>query len=178
LSRWVDPETGNLHTERLLTCKQGAPEFIMKLIGGQATSYVLERSVVDWRGRSLELRSTNMTFSHLLVVEETCRYEPIPGDKPATEWTKFTQEAQVTSLSAWSSIRDYLEEFSVSRFQANAHKGRNALEQVIKDLFHDTKQLLSSKFGDEWAHIRDIGRSPETKQAAMEMAVEAIVEQE
>lgn len=73
LSRRVDPETGILHTERLLSCRQNAPAFISRLFGGEDSSLFYEKSEVDPQGRSIVLRSRNLTFCNLIVVEETCR---------------------------------------------------------------------------------------------------------
>lgn len=150
LQRYVDPATGDLHTERLITCRQGAPAFLLRLAGEQATSHVLERSVVQRAARTLVLRSTNVTLAHLLTVEETCRYEPArdPAAPDGPECTRFTQHARITSLAGWQSWREYVEDFGTGRFQENARKGRLALEQVIHDLAADTRRLLASKFGE------------------------------
>ena len=185
LSRRIDPLTGNLHTERLLSCKQNVPEFILKLIGGQNSSIVYERSEVDLEGRRLVLKSTNLTFSHLLTVEETCTYEAfkeleLESAEPQ-EFTKFTQEARIRSFSAWNYLRESLEDFSITRFQSNAHKGRVALENVLNELYDDTKYLLKEKFGEfgeELEMFMKTRADPNVQNEATQMAEEAIVEQE
>ena len=187
LSRRIDPKTGHLHTERLLSCKQNVPEFILKLVGGQNSSIVYEKSEVDLEGRRLVLKSTNLTFSHLMTVEETCIYEAIAetDTNQNTElqkgWTKFTQSANIRSFSAWNYLRDSLEDFSINRFQANAHKGRAALESVLNGLFNDTKTLLKEQFrafGEEVEQIMRCREDPIVQNEATHMAEEAIVEQE
>lgn len=191
LSRRIDPITGHLHTERLLSCKQNAPEFFLKLVGGQNSSIVYERSVVDLEGKRLVLKSTNLTYSHLLTIEETCTYEPYASsidneqtqtvNGTTTEWTRFTQEARISSFSAWNYLRDALEDFSVNRFQANAHKGRAALEIVLNGLINDTKNLVTEKFGEFGEEVDTFIRNredPKVQDEATQMAEEAIVEQE
>lgn len=188
LSRRIDPKTGHLYTERLLSCKQNVPEFILKLVGGQNSSIVYEKSVVDLDGRRLTLKSTNLTYSHLMTVEETCIYEAFAETDEGTQevaasknWTKFTQSANIRSFSAWNYLRESLEDFSINRFQANAHKGRAALENVLNGLFDDTKALLKEKFGDFGDELEQIMRSredPVIQNEATQMAEEAIVEQE
>lgn len=185
LSRKIDPSTGNLLTERLLSCKQNVPDFILKIIGGQNCSVVYEKSVVDLNGRKLVLKSTNLTYSHLMTVEETCTYEAFSEkleerlkDK---EWTKFTQSARIRSFSAWNYLRDSLEDFSINRFQANAQKGRAALEVVLNGLFDDTKTLLKEKFGEFSDEIEQMmkGRGdPVVQDEAKQIAEEAIIEPE
>jgi hypothetical protein len=194
LSRRIDPKTGHLHTERLLSCKQNVPEFILKLVGGQSSSIVYEKSEVDLEGRRLVLKSTNLTYSHLMTVEETCIYEAFkenPEDKselrtegkeePFHDYTKFTQSANIRSFSAWNYLRESLEDFSINRFQANAQKGRAALENVLNGLFDDTKALLKEKFGefgDELEQFMKSRNDPVVQNEATHMAEEAIVEQE
>lgn len=185
LSRRVDPQTGHLHTERLISCKQNVPDFIMKLVGGQNSSIVYEKSEVDLQGRRLVLKSTNLTYSHLMTVEETCIYEAFPTTDPKhdgiADWTKFTQSANIRSFSAWNYLRDSLEDFSINRFQVNAHKGRAALENVLNGLFNDTKNLLKEKFGDLGEEVEQFIKSrqdPIVQNEATQIAEEAIVEQE
>lgn len=192
LSRRIDPVNGNLYTERLLTCKQNVPDFILKLIGGQNSSFVYERSVVNLSGRKLVLKSTNLTYSHLMTVEETCTYEafetePVAGENEfinlncTADSTKLTQEARISSFSAWNYLRDSLEDFSINRFQANAQKGRVALENVLNELFSDTKNLFKEKFGefgDEMELVLNRREDPIVQDEAIHMAEEAIVEQE
>lgn len=187
LSRRIDAKTGHLHTERLLSCKQNVPDFILKLIGGQSSSIVYEKSEVDLEGKRLILKSTNLTYSHLMTVEETCIYEAFKEtdeyalSESSNEWTKFTQSANIRSFSAWNYLRESLEDFSINRFQANAHKGRAALENVLNGLFDDTKALLKEKFGefgDELEQIMRTREDPVVQNEATHMAEEAIVEQE
>lgn len=193
LSRRIDPVTGNLHTERLLSCKQNIPDFFMKIFGGQNSSIVYEKSVVDLEGRKLVLKACNLTLSQILTIEETCTYEAfktqdlksdngnVNVQNKDQDWTKFTQEASIRSFSAWNYLRDSLEDFSISRFQINANKGRLALEHVLQDLYNDTRTLLNEKFGEfeeEIGQFMKYRDDPQVKKEAVNMAEEAIIEQE
>lgn len=139
LSRRVDAQTGRLHTERLLSCRQNVPSFVSRILGGDDSSFFYEKSEVDPQGRTLTLRSRNLTFCNMIMVEETCRYQTDAHD-PAR--TVFTQEASVTSFTGWSHIRDAIEEFCVGRFCVNAKKGRQALENAIERLCAGTKEQV------------------------------------
>ncbi|KAF2441732.1 MSF1-domain-containing protein [Karstenula rhodostoma CBS 690.94] len=131
LSRTVDPSTGILRTERLITCKQTAPKWVLSLLGGQDTSLVYETSYVDASQRSVTLCSMNLTWSDLLNVRETCIYSP-SSSNPAGK-TKFQQRAEITALcGGWAKIRNKLEEVTVERFQQNAAKGREGFETVLE----------------------------------------------
>lgn len=137
LSRWVDPVSGCLHTERLITCSQPIPSFIARIfmldVEG-SYSYFLERSVVDPRGRRTSLLSRNLTLSSLLSVEERCSYTGTTNDHGNKSITKFDQYARITSYSSWAPIREAVEDFCLSRCSANSDKGRAALLSAINRL--------------------------------------------
>lgn len=138
----MDPETGILHTERLLTCRQNVPAFISRLIGGENSSLFYEKSEVDRTGRTLTLRSRNLTFCHLLVVEETCRYSQAADGQA----TILKQEASIHSRTGWSQVANAVEEFILTRFHANAQRGRQALEAAIERLYQETREQVLEFF--------------------------------
>lgn len=168
LSRHVDPETGILHTERLLTCRQNVPAFISRILGGDDSSLFYEKSEVDPQGRTLTLRSRNLTFCNLLVVEETCQYTETTSKVPLKEAvTLFKQEASIRSVTGWSHLRTAIEEFGVNRFCANAHRGRLALEHAIERLYVETKgQVLETLHLFDRTEAADMGRT-DTANAAI-----------
>lgn len=105
LNRTVDPETGVLTTERLITVNQNVPALILKvnyredlickkkrytdifvvsalqLLGGDTTQYVREVSVIDPKKKTLTMTSQNLTMSNFLSVEERIVYSEHPEDK-------------------------------------------------------------------------------------------------
>ncbi|KAG4303451.1 hypothetical protein PCANB_000296 [Pneumocystis canis] len=135
LRREIDPETGILRTERLITCRQSAPLWILKFVGGQGDSYVREVSEVDPRvGReTLIMRSSNLTFSHLVSVEETVVYRPAPQD-PQRQ-TLFEQEATFQATASLTTFMNTkMEEWSMNRFSTNAKTGREGFESVLANM--------------------------------------------
>jgi len=163
LSRHVDPSSGILYTERLLTCRQAMPTFAMRLFKSFAgksiascdtskradsdeesgSSYVYERSAVNPARQTLTLQTTNMTLAELMVIEETCCFTPDPADPVGS--THFHQEAQITTTFAsggWSFLKDRLEDFCVTRFQSNACRGRAALEHALERIYHDARDQI------------------------------------
>ncbi|KAL7272881.1 Phospholipid metabolism protein [Rhizina undulata] len=130
LSRSVEPSTGILRTERLITCKQNAPRWLMKMVGCTEESYVREVSEVDPLKQTVTLRSTNLTGSRILNVQETVVYSPDPAN-PTTK-TLFRQDAQITAYGAFSRICNAVEDWSVERFGQNARRGRLGFEAVLE----------------------------------------------
>lgn len=128
LSRHVDPDTGILRTERLITCKQSAPAWLHRLMGGGLeVSHIYEASYVDAESKKLTMVSTNLTWSNLVSVQETVTYRPT-GDHA----TRFEQEAKITALcGGWQRIRNNIEDSLVKRFKENAIKGKEGFEAVL-----------------------------------------------
>ncbi|KAI9811640.1 MAG: hypothetical protein M1827_005389 [Pycnora praestabilis] len=131
LSRSVDPATGILRTERLITCQQSAPKWINYLLGGKDTSHVYETSYVDPTSKKVTMCSTNLTFDHLISCRETVVYQPSKSSPESK--TLFMQDAKITALcGGWQKVKNGLEEFSVERFGQNAQKGREGFESVLE----------------------------------------------
>ncbi|KAK9680337.1 Phospholipid metabolism protein [Basidiobolus ranarum] len=84
---------------------------------------------VDPKSKTFTVSSRNLTGSDLLAMEEKVVYCPDPSDSTKT---LFTQEAQFTALTRFSS---YVEDFCVNRFRDNAAIGRQGFESVLNRLF-------------------------------------------
>lgn len=131
LSRRVDPSTGILRTERLITCHQAAPQWVKTLIGGGSTSHVYEVSYVDPVSKKVTMCSTNMTWSNLLACRETVIYQPSGADPQ--QKTDFKQEAKIFAFcGGLQKIKTKIEEASVERFRENALRGREGFEAVLE----------------------------------------------
>ena len=129
LSRTLDPETNILRTERLITCKQTAPEWIKTIIGnGMDTSMVYEASYVDPAAKTVTMVSQNLTWSNLVNVQEEVVYRPLSSGK-----TQFSQSARITALcGGWQRIRNSIEDTLVTRFRENAARGKEGFERVLE----------------------------------------------
>ena len=156
LARSVDAATGVLRTERLITCQQAAPAWVLKLLGGSSVSHVHEVSYVDPARKTVAMSSTNLSWNNVLSVRETVTYRPerrptaVPRKgEPRDEdpgRTHFQQEAQITALcGGWQKIRNKIEEASVERFGENAKKGREGFESVL--------EMSRRAFGEERAKM-------------------------
>ncbi|EKG21567.1 PRELI/MSF1 domain-containing protein [Macrophomina phaseolina MS6] len=131
LARHVDPATGILRTERLITCKQSAPKWLNSFLGGQEVSHVYETSYVDPKEKKVTMTSVNMTWADLLSVRETVVYKPSSAAPSAK--TIFEQNARIIALcGGWQKVKNGIEQFTVERFQQNAARGREGFEMVLE----------------------------------------------
>ncbi|KAH9906910.1 MSF1-domain-containing protein [Xylariomycetidae sp. FL2044] len=127
LNRHVDPSTGILRTERLITCKQSAPDWLKSLMGGMETSQVYEVSYVNPAEKTVTMVSQNLTWANLVNVQETVTYKPLSAGQ-----TQFAQEARITALcGGWQRIKNSIEDSLATRFSENAIKGREGFECVL-----------------------------------------------
>ncbi|KAM6927490.1 PRELI domain containing protein 3B [Xenentodon cancila] len=142
LDRNIDRQ-GRLHSKRLLSTEWGLPSIVKSLIGNARTyTYVKEQSVVDPREKSFELQSTNITFTNMVSVDERLIYKPHPEDP---EKTILTQEAIISVQGV--SLSSYLEGVMASTISANAGKGREAMEWVIRRLNAEIEELAATARG-------------------------------
>jgi hypothetical protein len=134
LSRSLNPTTGILRTERLITCKQSAPSWLRSFLGSKEdTSLVYEVSYVDAKAKKVTMCSQNMTWNDILSVQETVVYRPGPRGVKGETTTIFEQRAKIIALcGGWQKIKNAVEEFSVERFKQNAAKGREGFENVLR----------------------------------------------
>ncbi|KAF7549590.1 hypothetical protein G7046_g8296 [Stylonectria norvegica] len=129
ISRNVDPDTGILRTERLISCKQSAPEWMKKIMGsGMEENFVYEASYVDPANKTVTMVSQNLTWCNLVNVQEEVTYSPLGAHQ-----TQFVQSARITALcGGWQRIKNSIEDTLVHRFKENAVKGREGFERVLE----------------------------------------------
>uniref|UniRef100_I3MHV3 PRELI/MSF1 domain-containing protein n=5 Tax=Marmotini TaxID=337730 RepID=I3MHV3_ICTTR len=142
LDRHIDP-SGKLHSHRLLSTEWGLPSIVKSLIGSARTkTYVQEHSVVDPVEKTMELKSTNISFTNMVSVDERLIYKPHPQDP---EKTILTQEAIISVQGV--SLSSYLEGLMATTISSNASKGREAMEWVIHKLNAEIEELTASARG-------------------------------
>ncbi|KAM9829697.1 PRELI domain containing protein 3B-like [Syngnathus typhle] len=142
LDRRVDTE-GRLHSKRLLSTEWGLPAIAKSIIGLTRTcTYVQEHSVVDPKQKTFELKSTNISFTNLVSVDEKLTYKPHPQD---ADKTVLTQEALISVKGV--SLSSYLEGLMANSMSVNAGKGREAMEWVIRRLNTEIEELAATARG-------------------------------
>uniref|UniRef100_A0A8C5K3S2 Protein slowmo homolog 2-like n=1 Tax=Jaculus jaculus TaxID=51337 RepID=A0A8C5K3S2_JACJA len=148
LHRHIDP-SGKLHSHRLLSTEWGLPSIVKSLIGAERTkTYVQEQSVVDPVKKTMELRSTNISFTNMVSVDERLTYKPHPQDP---EKTVLSQEAIITVKGV--NLSSSLKGLMASTISSNARKGREAMEWVIRKLNAEVEALAASARGSIRASI-------------------------
>ena len=128
------PDTLQLRTERLITCTQTAPAWVVALLGGSTTSHVYETSYVSPTAKSVTMCSTNLTWNNVLSVREIVVYKPSTASSTSGhERTQLNQYAEITALCGGiKKVKAKIEEASVERFEQNAQRGREGFKTVLE----------------------------------------------
>lgn len=128
LSREVDPATGVLRTERLITCKQKVPSWVLSVTGGNGISYVREISEVDPKSKTVVLKSVNLTCANLLRINETCTYTSSPT---APQETLFQSSSKIRAFTYFQRLSNKIEDWSADTIQSNAKRGKEGFDSVL-----------------------------------------------
>jgi hypothetical protein len=128
LNRKVDPITGVLRTERLITCKQNVPSWVLTFTGGNGVSYVHEISEVDQKSKTVVLKSVNLTCANLLRINETCTYTQSPT---SPNQTIFQSSSKIRAFTYLQRLSNKLEDWSADTILQNARRGKEGFESVL-----------------------------------------------
>ncbi|KAI9098132.1 PRELI-like family-domain-containing protein [Phlyctochytrium arcticum] len=139
LDRSLDPSSGILRTERILTLKQSAPALLRRLLPIPDVTYFREVSFLDPKKQTFEAVSNNLSMRTIVDVEERCQFQADP-DQPDGR-TVFKQRADVQVLGALSYVAKMVEEAAVNSFKTNANKGRQGLETVIDKVLEEARAV-------------------------------------
>ncbi len=137
-----------IRSHRLLTTQWSLPSWMARILGNNVC-HASEHSEIDIKNKTLSLRSRNLTFNNIINVDEKLHYSIHPLD---SKKTLLTQEAQITVQNA--PLIDYLEDMLATKMNNNAHKGRQAIEYIIKKLevmnniTDDAAITVKSKFSE------------------------------
>jgi len=147
LDRSINPETGIIRTERVIGCKQKAPRWVVKILGGSSDAFVREVSHLNLHTGETHLTSENLSLCQYLTVLERVHYTPCPitpsNPKPRT---KFTQTAEIQAkIGAWKPVQEKLESWSLDMFGKNAQKGREGFEHVLRTLWENRQGLIADR---------------------------------
>ncbi|EGG01300.1 uncharacterized protein MELLADRAFT_111135 [Melampsora larici-populina 98AG31] len=136
---------GTLRTERLITIRQNAPRWIMKLVGGAEEQFVREVIFSKPAGLSgsgspamILMGSVNLSMSSIMICKEKIRYEASPNNAKHTIFKQIAEmEAQgrLATGQTWQAIGKQVESWGRDRFAKNAATGREGFTSVLNALF-------------------------------------------
>lgn len=81
-------------TNRIMSCESAIPSWL-RSSGLPSSCFVAETSVVDPAKKEMVVKSSNISGSSVLVIEETCTYKQ---DKVNVHATHYQQEAKITAF--------------------------------------------------------------------------------
>ncbi len=128
VSRFID-NGGRLCTARVAKCvERGMPEWVESILGRYW--YVYEETICDPVAKTLELKSTNLTFRTVTTIDEMCLYRQQAAPDDSMTHTKYSQDSRIAFFIPL--VSDQLERLSLNRGQENAVKGLSSMEDLCK----------------------------------------------
>lgn len=124
--RTVDPTTGVLTVKRLIVCESNIPGW-MTTLGFPSVGYAIETTEVDPFRQTMVIRSSNITGSAFMTVEERCTYAVA---KENSAWTHYSQTAEITSFAPF--ISSQLESWSFDNMVAKMPLGVQRIEALCE----------------------------------------------
>jgi len=118
--------------------------WVQKLIGCNKEAYAHEVSVVDPKERLMTMKSVNLTFCSFVSMKEHMSYLPHP-DSP--DKTLLRQETLVTVRGV--PLTSYMESLIVNTVDANAAKGKQAIEWVVNTVKDEARSVNISGILDK-----------------------------
>ncbi|XP_050420014.1 SEC14-like protein 1 [Adelges cooleyi] len=116
-------------TERRCKLVVEAPYLIKKIIGVDFV-YFIQKNILDWRERCLNIEATNETFSNRVNVIEKCRYYVHPENP---EWTCYEQSA-LLDIKYFLGFEHTMEKLGMKQYIQNISKGKEIIEYYIEEL--------------------------------------------
>ncbi|SAM81347.1 related to protein involved in intramitochondrial protein sorting [Ustilago bromivora] len=138
LDQSFDPNSGQLRTERIIGVRQGAPGWLVRLVGASEDTYVREIVMVNPWTKQFQMTSTNLSLSQYMLVKEYITYTPKENRQGLGEGTMLNQVADINCTGftgILSGAARKVEEWSYNRFRDNAGKGRSGLQSVLDSLY-------------------------------------------
>ncbi|KAI8453957.1 PRELI-like family-domain-containing protein [Phakopsora pachyrhizi] len=139
---------GTLRTERLISIKQNAPRWIIKMIGGTEEQFVREviffkpsRNERDGAGPMILMWSINLTVSSIMLCKEKISNNGAYDNCDNDGLTEFYQVADIRAQGSlatgqtWQGLGRRLELWAKDRFSTNAEIGRQGFTSVLNSLY-------------------------------------------
>lgn len=129
LERYIDRD-GKLQITRLVTCFSPIPDWLEKISGIDGHTCFKEHIEIDPISKTFVAESKNLTCRSLSSSVEVCKYIVSPQ---SPNMTLFTQNATMEFFLPI--ISGKVEDFSEGRFQGNAKKGLEVMEDLCNKTF-------------------------------------------
>lgn len=135
LERFLDPQTGLLHSKRLLQKVGNMPTWLSRLVSAKISNnaLILEESLVDARNGRMSVYTRNLSYQGWLRVEETQEFV-----RTQEGWTLADVQVKVVggerAMALGRLIVSKIEGFSINKLKDQLSKSREALLYILEQL--------------------------------------------
>jgi len=138
IDKYVDQETGILHTTRVVYLKDKLPKILQPILGG-GYGICVEHATVDPKNKVMTLNAQNVSFQNIFSLRETCIYKVEPSHK---DFTEFSQKAEIVAFPF--GLAKLIEKFSADKIRANASQGREIMENTIQRVLSESREVFDN----------------------------------
>ncbi|PSN52190.1 SEC14-like protein 1 [Blattella germanica] len=123
------PDGAHRVTERRCKLNVEAPYLLKKIIGVDFV-YFIQKNMLDFRNRTLNIEAYNESFSSRVIVMERCKYYVHPEN---SDWTCFEQSATL-DIRSFFGFENSMEKLAMKQYSQNIAKGKEIIEYFVNEL--------------------------------------------
>ncbi|RLV90567.1 Protein UPS1 mitochondrial [Spathaspora sp. JA1] len=127
LESYIDSQ-GRLCTTRVVVKTGRLPQFIKPFLGNNLNSWIIEKSIVDSKTKTLYTYSSNIDHRKFIRVEEFLKYSSVGENTIVKSKVKFS--------SNLIGFKERIEQWSHNRFSSNMKNSREGLQYVMNNMKH------------------------------------------
>lgn len=139
IDRYIDKD-GKLHQTKLILKAGRLPKWVVPFLGKINTSWVVEKTVVDPKKRTMVTYNCNLDHTKMLRVEESTKYR-YNFRRGVTESEATVSFSSGFKKFAGFNIRDKIEDWSRTRFAEHSKSSSQGLKMVMDAV----RQKLAAK---------------------------------
>ncbi|EGW33747.1 uncharacterized protein SPAPADRAFT_59110 [Spathaspora passalidarum NRRL Y-27907] len=125
LESYIDAE-GRLCTTRVVVKTGRLPQFIKPFLGSNLNSWIIEKSIVNPKTKTLYTYSSNIDHRKFIRVEEFLKYTTVNDNTTVKSKVKFS--------SNFIGFKERIEQWSHNRFSSNMKNSREGLQYVMNKM--------------------------------------------
>ncbi|KAH3661232.1 hypothetical protein OGAPHI_006639 [Ogataea philodendri] len=126
LDKHIDSE-GRLHQTKLVMKAGRLPKWVKPFLGKISTSWIIERTVVDPKNKTMQTYTRNLDHTKIIQIEEHNQYTFDPTSNHTTN--KIT--VKFSSGFRGLGIKNRIESWSKTKFDENLMRSRQGLRYVM-----------------------------------------------
>ncbi|VEU23657.1 DEKNAAC104925 [Brettanomyces naardenensis] len=143
IDRHIDSD-GRLHQTKII-CKAGSlPQWVKPFLGRINTSWIVEKTIVDPKEKTMTTYNCNLDHTKLLRVEECTKYH-YDREKNTTEFDSTVRFSSGFRKFGNLNVKDRIEDWSKAKFAEHSKSSRMGLKLVMESVRQKMAESIQSQ---------------------------------